>query len=390
MKKDKYSLRGVSSKKEDVYNSLKNIKRSIFENTFCNISANYFDYFKKDYFPVMHSDGAGTKSIIAYLYWKETNDLSVWKGIVQDAVVMNIDDLLCIGATGPFYLSSNIGRNKFLIPSEVISELINSFYLLASEYEKLGINIIVTGGETADLGDIIKTVVVDATVFTFINKKDIIPVNIKDGNVIVGISSCGTCSYDDYDDSGIGSNGLTFARHELLSNYYLKNFPETYDSNIKVNLVYCGKYRLTDKIKNTNKNIGQLLLSPTRTYAPVVFEILKKYRNKISGIIHCTGGGQTKVLKYLKNNINIVKDNLFEPPLIFKLIQQNSNTPIKQMYEIFNMGHRLEIYTDSKTAQLIIKIANSFNLKAKVIGKCVSSNDKRITIKVNNKEYIYK
>lgn len=389
MKKDKYNLRGVSSKKEDVYNSLKNIKKSIFENTFCNVVANYFDYIKEDYYPVMHSDGAGTKSVIAYLYWKETGDLSVWKGIVQDAVVMNIDDLLCIGATGPFYLSSNIARNKFLITSEVINELINSFYLLASEYEKIGLKLIITGGETADIGDIVKTVVVDATVFTFINKKDIIPVNIKDGNVIVGISSCGTCSYDNYDDSGIGSNGLTFARHELLSKYYMKNFPETYDINIKKNLVYCGKYRLTDKVENT-KNIGQLLLSPTRTYAPVVFEILKKHRKKICGIIHCTGGGQTKVLKYLKDNINIVKDDLFEPPLIFKLIQQNSNTPLKQMYEIFNMGHRLEIYTDDSTAQSIIKIANNYNLKAKVIGKCIKAKDKRITIKVNNEEFIYK
>jgi len=377
MENNKYEKRGVSSKKEDVHEAIKNLDKGIFPNTFCKILPDIDKNNKKVI--ILHADGAGTKSSLAYLYWKETNDLSVWKGIAQDALVMNIDDMICSGTLGPFVISSTIGRNKKLIPAIVISTIIESFNELTKFYNQLGFKTFLAGGETADVGDLVKTIVVDSTVYSRFNKENVININIKPSNVIVGFASYGKATYENEYNSGIGSNGLTFARHEVLHKIYASKYPETYDNNIEEKYIYSGKYLVTDKDSETNIEIGKLLLSPTRTYAPLLKEILPYYKNKIRGIIHCTGGGQTKVLNFT-NNIHIIKNNLLPIPPIFRIIQNVSNCSLHEMYSVFNMGHRLEIYTDEKTAYKLIEIAKQFNIHSEIVGYCEKSNKNELTI----------
>ncbi|MFP4018085.1 MAG: AIR synthase related protein [Bacteroidales bacterium] len=376
----RYNQRGVSSSKEDVHKSIKNIDKGLFPNAFCKIVPDYLTGNKK-YCNIMHADGAGTKSSLAYIYWKETGDMNVWKGIAQDAIVMNLDDLLCAGACDNILLSSTIGRNKNKIPGEVISAVINGTEEVLEELRSLGINIYSTGGETADVGDLVRTIILDSTVTTRLKRKDVIDnSNIQDGDVIIGLSSSGKATYEKEYNSGIGSNGLTSARHDVFAKYLAQKYPESYDNEIDNELIYSGKYKLTDQIQNLGLDAGKLVLSPTRTYAPVIKEILKKYRNNIHGMIHCSGGAQTKILNFV-NNIHVVKNNLFETPEIFKIIQKESGTDWKEMYRVFNMGHRFEIYVNQKYANAIIQISKSFNIDAKVIGKCYASEKKELTIK---------
>lgn len=390
----RYNLRGVSSSKEEVHAAIKNLPVGIFPGAFCKIIPDYLNGSKKHCI-VMHADGAGTKSSLAYLYWKETGDLSVWKGIAQDALVMNLDDLLCAGADSTLLVSCTIGRNKNLIPGEVIAEIIHGTEEFISRMKQYGIRMISTGGETADVGDLVRTVIVDSTVTCRMKKKNVIIPEIKPGNVIVGLASFGKAVYEDEYNSGIGSNGLTSARHDVLSKVYAGKYPESFDAAIPEKLVYAGTKKLTDEIEITadGKKItaGKLLLSPTRTYAPVMKKILAKHRQNISAIIHCSGGGQTKVLKFV-HGMHIIKNRLFEPPPLFHLIQQESKTSWKEMYQVFNLGHRMEIYTDEKTAVQVISVSKSFGVDAQIIGRVEKSHSKKniLTIKNNYGEFVYK
>ena len=374
----RYLERGVSSQKEDVHKAIKNQDKGLFNNTFCKIVPDILSN-DPNYCNIMHADGAGTKSALAYLYWKETGDSSVWRGIAQDALIMNIDDLICVGATNNIIMSSTIGRNKHLIPGEIISEIIQGNSDCIDMLNDYGVKIVSAGGETADVGDITKTILVDSTVIARERRDKIVQCDIKAGDVIVGLASSGKASYEDEYNSGIGSNGLTSARHDVLSKIYAEKYPETYSSETNKNFIYCGKNLLTDKC-TTHENIGKLLLSPTRTYAPIIIEILEKYLKKISGIIHCTGGGQTKVLHF-SNKKRIIKDNLFEVPEIFEIIQRDTNSTTKEMYEVFNMGHRMELYVDHSIAEEIISISKSFSVDAQIVGHVEDSSDKKLTLK---------
>tara|TARA_E500000178_G_scaffold355917_1_gene430580 strand:- start:2025 stop:3194 length:1170 start_codon:yes stop_codon:yes gene_type:complete len=386
--KDRYYLRGVSSDKNEVHDAIANLDRGIFPGAFCKIVDDFLAN-DKDYCIVMHADGAGTKSSLAYTYWKEFGDITVWDGIAQDSLVMNIDDLICVGATDNFLVSSTIGRNKNNIPGSVISRLINGTEKFISKLCDLGFNVNFAGGETADLGDLVRTVIVDSTVISRVKKSKIIDnSNIKAGNIIIGLSSFGKSKYEDYYNSGIGSNGLTSARHDIFSKYIGDKYPESFDNKIKKNLVYSGKYSLDDKVFDQNLDLGKLVLSPTRTYAPIVKSILNKFRSKVDGIIHCTGGGQTKVLKFV-NNVHIIKDSLFDIPLIFKLIQEESSANWKEMYKVFNMGHRMEIYIDNKYANEIIEISKKFGVDAKIIGRVLNSETKKLSITNKFGTYTY-
>ena len=384
---NRYKLRGVSSDKEDVHNAIKNQDKGLFPKAFCKILPDYISN-SNEHALIIHSDGAGTKSSLAYIYWKETSDLSVWKGIAQDSIVMNLDDVACVGAIDNIVLSSTIGRNKNKIPGEVISKIISGTDEILSYYRSLGINIYSGGGETADVGDLVRTIIVDSCLTARIKKDDIIDnSNIKVGDIIIGLSSSGNSSYDlDY-NSGIGSNGLTSARHDVLSNYIKILYPESYDHEVPDDLTYCGSKKLTDKIENYD--IGKMLLSPTRSYAPLLKKIFEKVgRDKINGIIHCTGGGQTKILHFV-DNLHIMKNNLFETPPIFKLIMNESNTEPKDMYKVFNMGHRMEIYTHPNYASDIIEISKTVGIDAKIIGEVLKSEKKKLSIKseLGNFEY---
>ena len=372
--------RGVSSQKEDVHNAIRNIDRGLYPRAFCKIIPDVLTS-SEDHALVMHADGAGTKSSLAYLYWKETDDISVWKGIAQDALIMNVDDLLCVGVTKNIMLSSTIGRNKNLIPSEVISEIINGTEELVSYLRNFGITIFTTGGETADVGDLVRTIIVDSTVASRISRHEIIDnSNIKPGCLIVGLSSFGQSSYESKYNSGISSNGLTSARHDIFRKILAKKYPDSFDPNVPEKLVYSGSRTLTEKIEGSKLDIGSLVLSPTRTYAPVIQKIFERVsRSSIYGMIHCTGGGQTKILHFI-DNLHIVKDNLFSPPVIFDLIQKESGASPKEMYQVFNMGHRMELYVDPSIAEDVINISRMFSVDAQIIGHVESSKNKKLTL----------
>ncbi len=377
---NKYSDRGVSFDKQDVHNAIKNIDKGLYPKSFCKIIP---DVITNDdsYCLVMHADGAGTKSSLAYAYWRETGDISVWKGISQDALIMNIDDLICVGATENIVVSSTIGRNKKLIPGEVIKCIIDGNQEIITKLNNFGMNVISSGGETADVGDLVKTIIVDSTVFCRMKREDVIDnANISKNNVIIGLSSFGKSTYEDFYNSGIGSNGLTSARHDVFNKKIGKLYPETYDNSLSNSLVYSGSKNLTDNIEGSPLNAGMLVLSPTRTYAPVINKIFKEIgRDKINGIVHCSGGAQTKILHFIEN-LHIIKDNLFDTPLVFKLIQSESNTNWSEMYQVFNMGHRMEIYIDEQYSSKIIEISKSFNIDAKIIGRVESSKKKKLTL----------
>ena len=385
----KYDSRGVSFDKKEVHDAIKNIDKGLFPNAFCKIIPDLITG-DDDYCIVMHADGAGTKSSLAYAYWKETGDLDVWKGISQDSLIMNIDDLICVGGIDNIVVSSTIGRNKKLISGEVIKTIIEGNELVISKLNSFGINIKSSGGETADVGDLVKTVIVDSTVVCRLKRDDVIDnSNINDGDVIVGLASFGKTTYEDEYNSGIGSNGLTSARHDVFDKYLKIKYPETFDNSLSDDLIYLGSKKLTDKIPETNLDAGKLVLSPTRTYAPVVKEILSKTeRKKIHGIIHCSGGAQTKVMNFV-NNKHVIKDNLFQIPPVFNLIQNESQTSWREMYQVFNMGHRLEIYTDHDTANEIINISKSFNLDAQIIGRVENSESNKLTIKSSKGVFNY-
>ncbi len=380
MSDTRYNLRGVSAGKEDVHNAIKNVDKGLFPQAFCKIVPDTLSG-DEDYCIVMHADGAGTKSSLAYMYWKKTGDISVWKGIAQDALIMNIDDLLCVGATDNILLSSTIGRNKNLVPGEVISEIINGTESLLEDLRKQGIGINSTGGETADVGDLVRTIIVDSTVVCRMKRSEVISNHtIKGGNVIVGLASFGQATYENEYNGGMGSNGLTSARHDVFSKELATEFPESFDSSVPSDLVYSGSKKLTDSIENSPLNAGKLVLSPTRTYAPVIKQILDKHRKDICGMVHCSGGAQTKVLHFV-DNVHIVKDNLFPIPPLFKLIQEESKTDWKEMYKVFNMGHRMEIYVSEEIAASIIEISKSFNIEAQIIGHVEDHSGKKLTIK---------
>ena len=379
MRENRYNQRGVSADKEDVHHAIKNMDKGLFPKAFCKIVADYLTD-DKDYCLIMHADGAGTKSSLAYMYWKETGDIKLWKGIAQDALIMNIDDLLCVGATDNIMLSSTIGRNKSLIPGEVLSEIINGTEELLATYKKLGIHIISTGGETADVGDLVRTIIVDSTVVARMKRKDVIDnKNITVGNVIVGLSSSGKATYETEYNGGMGSNGLTSARHDVFSKTLAEKYPESFDPSMPVDLVYSGTKNLTDPIEGSVLDAGKLVLSPTRTYAPIIKVILDKYRSKINGMVHCSGGAQTKVLHFI-DNVHVIKDNLFALPPVFRLIQEQSGTDWKEMYKVFNMGHRMELYVPQEIAQEIISISKSFNVDAQIIGRVEHFKGKKLTI----------
>ena len=388
MATDRYNQRGVSADKEDVHNAIKNVYKGLFPSAFCKIVPDYLTG-DDEYCLIMHADGAGTKSSLAYMYWKETGDALVWKGIAQDALIMNIDDLLCVGSVDNIMLSSTIGRNKSVISGEVLSEIINGTEELLAEYKKYGVNIISTGGETADVGDLVRTIIVDSTVVARMKRSDVIDnANIKDGNVIVGLSSSGIASYETEYNGGMGSNGLTSARHDVFSKILAEKYPESYDPSIPMDLIYSGTKKLTDAIEGSPLNAGKLVLSPTRTYAPIIKKILDKYRSKINGMVHCSGGAQTKVLHFV-DNVHVIKDNMFELPALFKLIQDESGTDWKEMYKVFNMGHRMELYVPKEIAEDIITISESFNVKAKIIGRVEAFKGKKLTINSEFGTYIY-
>lgn len=379
MSDQRYQKRGVSAGKEDVHNAIKNLDKGLYPNAFCKIIPDILGN-DPDYCNIMHADGAGTKSSLAYLYWKETGDLSVWEGIAQDAIVMNTDDLLCVGVTDGMLLSSTIGRNKNQIPGEVIAALINGTERFLENLRNQGIGIHLTGGETADVGDLVRTVIVDSTVTARIRRDQVIENNIQPGDVIVGLASFGQASFENSYNGGMGSNGLTSARHDVFSKYLAEKYPESFDPKINYDLIYSGKHKLTDPTEVDGVNAGQMVLAPTRTYAPVMKPIIAKYRQKINGLIHCSGGAQTKVLHFVEN-LHIVKDNLFATPPLFRLIQESSGTDWQEMYKVFNMGHRMEIYTDSASALEMIEIARQFKVDAQIIGHVEASKQKKLTIK---------
>ncbi|MCF8332444.1 MAG: phosphoribosylformylglycinamidine cyclo-ligase [Bacteroidales bacterium] len=383
----KYGKRGVSASKEDVHAAIKNVDKGIYPNAFCKVIPDILGG-DGSYCNVMHADGAGTKSSLAYAYWKETGDLSVWKGIAQDAIVMNLDDLLCVGITDNILLSSTIGRNKNLIPAEVISALINGTEEILEELRAHGIGIYLTGGETADVGDLVRTVIVDSTVSARARRDDIIENHIKAGDVIVGLASYGQTTYENEYNGGMGSNGLTSARHDVFDKSIADQYPETYDPNVPEELRYSGGLKLTDPTEVVGVNAGKLVLSPTRTYAPVIRAILEQHRHNIHGMIHCSGGAQTKVWHFI-DKMNVVKDNMFEVPPLFEMIRKQSNTAWKEMYQVFNMGHRMELYVNKARAQKIIDIARSFNMDAKIIGYCKESDQKQVTIKTEHGTFSY-
>ncbi len=379
MSNQRYDMRGVSASKEDVHNAIKNIDKGLYPKAFCKIIPDIIGG-DPDYCNIMHADGAGTKSSLAYIYWKETGDMSVWKGIAQDSLIMNIDDLLCVGATDNILLSSTIGRNKNLIPGEVIAAIINGTQELIDELKELGVNIISTGGETADVGDLVRTIIVDSTVTARMKRSDVINnANIADGDVIVGLSSCGQASYEKSYNGGMGSNGLTSARHDVFAKYLAKKYPESFDPQVPDELVYSGNVSLTDSVEGVDVNAGQLVLSPTRTYAPVIKKLLDTMRSDIHGMVHCSGGAQTKIMHFVTNK-HVIKDNLFPVPPLFKLIQEQSGTDWKEMYKVFNMGHRMEIYLRPEKAQEVIDIAKSFNIDAQIVGRVSDAPANRLTI----------
>ena len=388
MATDRYNQRGVSADKEDVHNAIKNIDKGLFPKAFCKVVPDYLTG-DEDYCLIMHADGAGTKSSLAYMYWKETGDATVWKGIAQDALIMNIDDLLCVGSVDNIMLSSTIGRNKSLINSDVLSEIINGTEVLLSEYKKFGVNIISTGGETADVGDLVRTIIVDSTVVARMKRADVIDnAKIKGGNVIVGLSSSGMATYETEYNGGMGSNGLTSARHDVFSKVLAEKYPESFDPSVPIDLVYSGTKKLTDAVVGSALDAGKLVLSPTRTYAPIIKKILDKFRSQINGMVHCSGGAQTKVLHFV-NDVHVIKDNMFELPPLFKLIQEESGTDWKEMYKVFNMGHRMELYVPEEIAEDIITISNSFNVDAQIIGRVEDFKGKKLTINSELGTYIY-
>jgi len=380
-----YSKLGVSSKKEDVHKAIENLDKGLFPGAFCKIVEDVNG--RKDYCSIFHADGAGTKSSLAYMYYKETDDISIFRGVVRDAVIMNIDDILCVGATGNMFLSNNLGRNKTFVSGEILSTIIDEYYAYSEKLTDLGLKVIMCGGETADVGDVVKTLLLDASVFTSMKRRDVInAINIKEDDVIVGLASSGKASYEEEYNSGIGSNGLTLARHGMLSHDYYTKYPECYNQDLDEKLVFFGRNKLTDPIKGLNLNIGKALLSPTRTYAPILTEILQRYRTKIHGIIHNTGGGQIKNLNYGKG-IRYIKNNLFSLPKIFEIIQTSSETQWKEMFSVFNMGHRMELYCEEALAKEIIKIAKKYNVESKIVGHCEKSPLKEKNIVEINSEF---
>ena len=388
MSDNRYQARGVSAGKEDVHNAIKNVDKGLFPQAFCKIVPDYLTG-DDDYCVVMHADGAGTKTSLAYMYWKKTGDISVWKGIAQDALIMNIDDLLCVGATGPILLSSTIGRNKNLIPGSVISEIINGTEELLKDLRSHGIEIYSTGGETADVGDLVRTIIVDSTVIARMKRSDVISNHkIQAGDCIIGLASYGQANYENTYNSGMGSNGLTSARHDVFNYQLAKEFPESFDPNVPNDLVYSGGKLLEDEVANLPLDAGKLVLSPTRTYAPVIKKILDQFRSQIHGMVHCSGGAQTKVLHFV-NNLHIIKDNLFPIPPLFLMIQEESGTSWEEMYKVFNMGHRMEIYVPFEIASDLIAISESFGIAAQVIGKVDSFDGKQVSIKSEKGEFSY-
>ena len=388
MSDNRYQARGVSAGKEDVHNAIKNVDKGLFPQAFCKIVPDYLTG-DDDYCVVMHADGAGTKTSLAYMYWKKTGDISVWKGIAQDALIMNIDDLLCVGATGPILLSSTIGRNKNLIPGSVISEIINGTEELLKDLRSHGIEIYSTGGETADVGDLVRTIIVDSTVIARMKRSDVISNDkIQAGDCIVGLASYGQANYENTYNSGMGSNGLTSARHDVFNYQLAKEFPESFDPNVPNELVYSGGKLLEDEVANLPLDAGKLVLSPTRTYAPVIKKILDQFRSQIHGMVHCSGGAQTKVLHFV-NNLHIIKDNLFPIPPLFLMIQEESGTSWEEMYKVFNMGHRMEIYVPFEIASDLIAISESFGIAAQIIGKVESFDGKQVSIKSEKGEFRY-
>jgi phosphoribosylformylglycinamidine cyclo-ligase len=388
MSDQRYMQRGVSASKEDVHNAIKNIDKGIFPKAFCKIIPDILGG-DPEYCNIMHADGAGTKSSLAYLYWKETGDLSVWKGIAQDALIMNVDDLLCVGATDNILLSSTIGRNKHLIPGEVISAIIQGTNELCEELSSLGVNIYPTGGETADVGDLVRTIIVDSTVTCRMKRSDVVDnAHIQAGDVIVGLSSYGQASYEKEYNGGMGSNGLTSARHDVFAKYLATQYPESYDPNVPQDLIYSGQKKLTDKIAGLGINAGQLVLSPTRTYAPVIKQVLDQLRSRIHGMVHVSGGAQTKVLHFV-DSVKITKNNLFPVPPLFQLIQEQSGTDWKEMYKVFNMGHRMEIYLPKENAEAVIAISQSFGIEAKIVGFVEASEKKKLIIEGENGRFEY-
>jgi len=385
---NRYMMRGVSATKEDVHNAIKNIDKGLYPQAFCKIIPDILGG-DPEYCNIMHADGAGTKSALAYMYWKETGNINVWKGIAQDAIVMNTDDLLCVGAVNNILVSSTIGRNKMLVPGEVIAAIIKGTDDLLANMRKMGIGIYPTGGETADVGDLVRTIIVDSTVTCRMKRSDVIDnANICPGDVIIGLSSTGKATYEEEYNGGMGSNGLTSARHDMFNKYLAKHYPESYDHSVPEELVYSGKYKLLDPIENSPLDAGMLVLSPTRTYAPVVKQILDKYRSEIHGMVHCTGGAQTKVLHFVNDNCKIIKDNMFPIPPLFKAIKESSGTEWKEMYQVFNMGHRMEIYVTPEIAENIISISKSFNIDAQIIGH-IEEGQKSLVIKSEFGEFEY-
>ncbi len=388
MSSDRYMQRGVSASKEDVHRAIANLDKGVFPGAFCKISP---DILGGDpaYCNIMHADGAGTKSSLAYLYWKETGDISVWRGIAQDAVVMNTDDLICVGATDQMLLSSTIGRNKNLIPGEVIAEIINGTEEVLQMLRDHGVGIYSTGGETADVGDLVRTIIVDSTVIGRMKRSDVVSnANIQAGDVIVGLASDGQATYENKYNGGMGSNGLTSARHDVLAKYLATKYPESFDPSVPESLVYSGSKQLTDVVEGTDLNVGQLILSPTRTYAPVIMAILKSMRSQIHGMVHCSGGAQTKILHFV-NEVHVVKDHLFPVPPLFELIQKESGTDFKEMYQVFNMGHRMELYVSPERAEEIIQISESFGIPAQIVGHVEAFSGKKLTIRSSFGEFIY-
>jgi len=385
----RYNLRGVSASKEDVHDAIKNIDKGIFPKAFCKIVPDILGG-DPDFCNIMHADGAGTKSSLAYVYWRETGDISVWKGIAQDALIMNIDDLLCVGATDNILLSSTIGRNKNRIPGEVISAIINGTNELCEELSSLGVRIYPTGGETADVGDLVRTVIVDSTVTCRMKRTDVIDnANIQSGDVIVGLSSSGQATYENEYNGGMGSNGLTSARHDVFARYLARKYPESYDATIPAELIYSGNVRLTQQIENLGMDAGKLVLSPTRTYSPIISLILKEIRGCIHGMVHCSGGAQTKIMHFLNDDLRVIKDNLFPLPPLFKLIHDQSNTDWKEMYRVFNMGHRMEIYLPEVYASKVIEISKLFNVDAQVVGRVEKSNVRELVIESEFGKFVY-